>query len=151
MKASLLLTAILSTALAGEPGTTPYDPDSEHSLGGIVIGQEEVSVIAALGPPRQRNNNVDGALPIELSYNGLVVYLDEQGVGGIVSTSQRFCTPSKVCPGMTIDRVQQIYGAPVSTTRGHTTLLQYFLNDGCWIQLAANKNVISSIEVLCSP
>jgi len=62
--------------------TASPSPDRELSLGGIVLGQSETSVIQAHGSPKSRAEGGSDYLPVRLSYPGLTVLLDEQGVGG---------------------------------------------------------------------
>jgi hypothetical protein len=120
-------------------------------LGGIALGQSESSVIATLGKP-QRREAIDGKfLPITLVYRDFLVYLDDSGVGGALSTGKKFCTPAKVCPGMTYAQVTQIYGVSVSYETDGSISRDYFGEEGCWLRLTFEKERISSIQIMCAP
>ena len=120
-------------------------------IGGIAIGDDETSVTAALGKPNQRTEAPDHFLPITLSYPGLVISLDEQGVGGILSTSKEFCTPANVCPGMTYAQVRETYGPSEPYERGGHIFRDYLWNDGCWLRIEFEAEVATSIDATCSP
>jgi hypothetical protein len=126
-------------------------PDQELSLGGIVLGQSELSVIQALGSPKSRAEGDSDYLPVKLSYSGLTVLLDEQGVGGLISTSKRFCTPAGVCPGTTYAKAQQIYGSALVTEIVGGLPVGYVYGDGCWLEFAQNSGKVQTIELACSP
>lgn len=143
MKVFLLLLAFA--------GTTPILNDQELSLGGIVLGQSEASVIRALGRPKGRTENGSDYLPLELSYPGLAVLLDEQGVGGLISSSKRFCTPAGICPGMSYAEAQQIYGLALVTKTTDRVSTGYLYGDGCWLKLAVKLGKVETMEVACAP
>jgi len=83
---------------------------SELALGGIAIGQHERAVLHRLGAPLTRTDSGEGST---LTYAGLQVEVDagDFGVYGVVSTDAKYCTPSKLCPGMSEAQVQHLYGA----------------------------------------
>lgn len=125
--------------------------DEEMMLGGIALGEPETSLAQRLGPPVDREENDGDYLPLRLSYRGLVVQLDEQGVGGMISTDGRFCTPAGACPGMPYARVKAIYGAALVTETVNGATVGYVHGDGCWLEFAQRAGRVSAIELACSP
>jgi hypothetical protein len=124
---------------------------NEFALGGIALGQPEEAVIQALGSPISRTVGDSDYLPIQLSYPGITVRLDEQGVGGIVSTDKRFCTPAGVCPGTPLVNAQRLYGpAWVSETTGGSPV-GYVYGDGCWLEFKLKSGKVQVVELACSP
>lgn len=130
---------------------TASPSDRELSLGGIVLGQSEVAVVQALGPPPSRTDGGADYLPTHLSYPGLTVLLDEQGVGGLVSSNRKFCTPAGACPGMPYAKVQRIYGPALVTQLVDGSPVGYVYGDGCWLEFTQKAGKIQTIEVACSP
>lgn len=123
----------------------------ELSLGGIVLGQPEASVIEALGPPGERVEGEADRLPIRLSWPGLTIRLDEQGVGSIVGTDPGYCTPSGACPGMSRAEVRHIYGARLETATMDGKPVGRVWNDGCWLGFLYDSGSVQAIEVGCVP
>ena len=121
------------------------------SLAGIPIGATQDEVINQLGQPTQ----VVDSLPFpQLEYPGLTVWFDEnrQGVLGMLSTSDQYCTPAGVCPGMDVAEVREIYGEPQVSDREDGRFIEYYPDTCCcWLQIALeNDETVRSIEVLCA-
>jgi len=125
--------------------------DKELSLGGVVLGQSEVSVVEALGQPQSRIDGGSDYLPIKLTYPGFIVLLDEQGVGGMLSSNKKFCTPVGVCPGMSYDQAQRIYRSALSTQLVDGAPVGFMHGDGCWLEFAQKGGKVQAIEVACAP
>ncbi|MDR6841508.1 hypothetical protein [Pseudoxanthomonas sacheonensis] len=152
MKALFLLLVICGQFAVTRANAGPIAPEAERlTLGGITIGQSEASVIATLGKPRHRKQEEHFFLPITLVYRGLVVSFDEQGVGGVLSTSKKFCTPAKICPGMTYAQVVKAYGPSDAYERDGATFRDYLWDDGCWLRLKFQAGTVSTVETTCSP
>jgi len=133
------------------PAQATNPPQAPLTLGGITIGQNEASVVAVLGNPEKRTEVPDSFLPTTLFYPGIVVSLDEQGVGGVLSTSQRFCTAAGVCPGMTDGQVTAAYGKSDSYERDGSLFRNYLWDEGCWIRVRFESEIATSVETTCSP
>ena len=130
---------------------TASTSDRELSIGAIVLGQSEVSVVEVLGQPQSRTDGGSDYLPTNLSYPGFTVLLDEQGVGGIISTNKKFCTPAGACPGMSYAEVQRIYGSALATEFVDGSPVGYVYGDGCWLEFTQTAGKVQTIEVACSP
>ena len=150
MKALALLLAIGGQSIAASAGSSTAATDKRLLLGGIGLGQSESSVIARLGKPQQREVT-DGFLPITLSYPGIHIYLDDSGVGGVLSTSSKFCTPAKICPGTTYTEVKSAYGPSDSHRQDASVFRDYFWDDGCWLRLMFSADTVSSVGIMCAP
>ncbi|MBB1474020.1 hypothetical protein H5368_13380 [Luteimonas sp. MC1782] len=150
MKALLLLLVICVQSTMACSNATSISGNERLELGGITLGQSESSVVAALGKPQHRKEE-GGFLPITLAYQDLWVYLDDHGVGGVLSTSKSFCTAAKICPGMTYAQVKQKYGPSDAYERDGATFRDYLWDDGCWLRLTFQADTISSVEIMCSP
>lgn len=148
MKTLATLLMILGQA---EPAQAAASPQTPLTLGGITIGQSEPSVVARLGKPKKRTKVPDVFLPVTLSYLGIVVSLDEQGVGGVLSTSREFCTPAGICPGMTYERVTAVYGKSDLYERDGHFFRDYLWDDGCWLRIRFESDITISVETTCSP
>ena len=124
---------------------------SELVIGGIAIGQHERAVIQHLGMPLSRTGSDEGSA---LTYAGLQVEVStgDFGVYDVVSTDARYCTPSKLCPGMSEAEVQHLYGRPVMAEREAGRFLEYQpTGSACWLQISAPKGIVKSIRVACQP
>jgi hypothetical protein len=146
---SLLLVTGLAAADGGlEPSMVPF---SELNLGGIKVGQTGESITRALGEPKRRIETDEG---LQFDYPGLTLYLGvgEYGVWGMESTDKGICTPSKVCPGMTLSAVKTIYGEPLVAERPHGKFFEYYSKDAtCWLQLVVKKGAVRAVRVECQP
>ena len=152
MKALVILLVISGQFVLARANAGLVAPETDRlTLGGITIGQSEASVVATLGKPRHRKKELDFFLPITLVYRGLVVSLDEQGVGSVLSTSKKFCTPAKICPGMTHAQVTKVYGPSDAYERDRAIFRDYLWDDGCWLRLKFQADTVSSVETTCSP
>ena len=149
LTALMMIFAQLAPAYAGVSSVA--FPEERLTLGGIAIGQSEASVTALLGNPKKRTEESDFFLPITLSYPGLVVSLDEQGVGGVHSSSEKFCTLANVCPGMTYAQVTEAYGHADPYERDGRVFRDYLWDDGCWLRISFQANVATTVETTCSP
>jgi len=132
-------------------GASIASPDAELSLGDIVLGQSEASVVRALGQPKSRTDRDSDYLPVRLTYPGITVLLDEQGVGGLISTDKRFCTPAGVCPGIPLATAKQIYGPAWVTEIVEGSPVGYVYGDGCWLEFSLESGNVQTIELACSP
>ena len=139
------------TALVLALAAATASSDAELSLGGIVLGQSEASVVRTLGQPKSRTNGSSDYLPVRLTYSGFTVLLDEQGVGGVISTNKSFCTLANVCPGMPVAKARQVYGPAWVTGMVDESPGGYVHGDGCWLEFSVKSDKVQSIELACSP
>lgn len=126
-------------------------PDTSLSIGGLTLGQSEVAVVRALGAPSSRTEGGSDYLPVELSYPGITVLLDEQGVGGVISTGKAFCTPAGVCPGTPVAEALRLYGEAWVTQRVDGSPVGYVYDEGCWLEFALASGHVQRIELACMP
>jgi hypothetical protein len=144
-----LLLLIANTAWAGE---TSLVENRELSLGGVAIGDTEASVLRRLGP-RVRRIDAGDAPGIQLDYAGLTVWIgDERRVVELLSVSKRHCTPSGVCPGMSLAQVKKKYGQPLAVFREDGAFMEYpSSGSSCWLQFAVDEDRIMSVRMECQP
>lgn len=148
---TLSLLLLLSLAGVSSAAEKQHIAEAELSLGGVVVGQSEKDVIKRQGAPRKRTDMGEGFL---LAYPGLDVYVGAEGYGvfDVVSKSAAYCTPSKVCPGMSVSLITRIYGKPVVAVREQGTFLEYTPEDStCWLQVSAPRGIIRSLRIACQP
>lgn len=83
---------------------------SELVIGGIAIGQHENAVMQRLGAPLARTDSGEG---FTLTYAGLHVEVGARDfdVNEVVSIDAKYCTPLKLCPGMSEAQVLHLYGS----------------------------------------
>lgn len=124
--------------------------ESELSLAGLLLGDEESKVTSQFGQP---NNRFVNPISTQLEYEGLIIELDEfQRIMGMKSTSALYCTPQAICPGMDFSIVRNLYGSPVISDREDGRFMEYYIaNSSCWLKIAVNQEVIKSVEVACQP
>lgn len=128
------------------------DAKHELAIGGVTLGQSEDSVVRSLGKPTSRRTaQATDYLPITLAYPGFTVELDEQGVGRVLSSNGRFCTPAGVCPGMRFAEAQRIYGPAMAVEQVDAAPKGYVFGDGCWLAFVVRSDEIETIEVACTP
>jgi hypothetical protein len=151
------MTNVVSSALAlivactAVPAFGRSISSSELVIGGITIGQNERTVIHRLGAPMSRADSDEGST---LTYAGLQVEVGagDFGVYGVVSTNAKYCTPSKLCPGMSEAQLQRLYGKPVIAERETGRFLEYQpTGSNCWLQVSAPKGIVKSLRVACQP
>ena len=124
---------------------------SELVIGGIEIGQHERTVMQRLGAPLSRTSSDEG---FTLTYAGLHVEVGagDFGVYDVVSTDAKYCTPSKLCPGMSEAQVRHLYGKPMLARRETGRFLEYQpTGSTCWLQVSAPKGIVKSLRVACQP
>ncbi|RYE66976.1 MAG: hypothetical protein EOO81_10930 [Oxalobacteraceae bacterium] len=152
MASTAALTIFLMGTLA--PGAEiSIVPDSALSLGGIELGAPAASVKAVLGNPSAERQTHD-FLPVEMSYVGITVWLDEAGrVGEILSASPKYCTPQGACPGQPFSAVQALYGKPMVALREDGRYMEYYPASDfpCWLQIAVESDRVRSIRSECQP
>jgi hypothetical protein len=152
MRALAILLVVCGHVASAHASASAGAPDEQRlTLGGITIGRSEASVIAVLGNPQRRTEEPYSFLPVTLSYPGLEIFLDEQGVGGVLSTSKHFCTPAKICPGMTLAEVARAYGASAAYERDGRVFRDYLPEDGCWLRIEFQADVAVAVETTCAP
>lgn len=142
---------VLVLACAATPSFAQSIFASELVVGGVAIGQRECEVKQLLGTPRSRTDSGEG---FTLAYAGLKVEIGagRYGVYEVVSTNEKYCTPSKLCPGMSVAEARRLYGEPVATKREEGGFLEYYPEGGtCWLQLSASTGIVKSLRVACQP
>jgi len=151
MKRVILSFLLLPLAAASKENVRTSFPISELALGGISVGLSEKEVLRRLGPPRSRVDTGEG---FRLDYAGLEVYVgvDGEGVFEVASTSPGQCTPSRVCPGMSLNAAKHMFGTPVIAKREHGSFLEYIPIEGtCWLQLSVARKKIQKLRIACQP
>jgi hypothetical protein len=143
----------MTVVLTGCSSTPASVAPSEFSLGGISVGQHLTSIVALKGKPEKKSETGEGQ---RLDYPGFYALLGSEGTGiGIwemESTNRAVCTPAGVCPGLTMKRVKEIYGAPLLAKRPHGTFFEYYAKDStCWLQLVAAQDMVTAVRVECQP
>lgn len=141
-----LLLAICACAIQGRPALT----GNELSLGGIALGDSESAVLAKMGQMR-RSEHPDNYLTVRLEADGIVVLIDpREGVGEIIGSHPRHCTPGGVCPGQAFSRVPASLGRPAITKQGDARYVaQYATQSDCWLELLVCSEVIEMVRLAC--
>lgn len=124
---------------------------SELSIANVRLGDSEKTTVRKLGKPFNRKSNGEGFV---LSYQGLAVThaVEPYGVYEMKSTNPKYCTPKKVCPGISIEKLKRIYGEPIVAERNEGKFLEYIGDrTTCWLQISAFNDFVKSIRVACQP
>jgi len=143
----------LVVAASSSAAKLPTVPDSELSISGVVLDDNESLVERTLGKPKRVTDTGD-FLNIQMDYPGLTIWLGEgRRVGEILSTSPEHCTPGGICPGMALSQVEALYGPPLVATREDGQFMEYFpqSNFPCWLQLAVVSGVVQAVRAKCQP
>ena len=132
--------------------------DRELAFDGVALGDTEATVFEKLGKPLRTTNTGEGR---HLDYAGLVIWsglYDPQDCGTqcrvdeLFSTSPKRCTPSGVCPGMTLDAVKALHGEPIVADREARSFMEYASAESpCWLQLTVNNGIVVSARAACQP
>ena len=142
--------------------TNPASPGevrpSDLSIGGVVSGDTEATVLGLLGEPLQ---HVDTGEGVELQYSGLVVTVGwlenraegvQQRVLALRGIGPNACTSRGLCPGMPVSEVSRLYGPSDPVERSYGTFIEYQPSDvSCWLQVLAQADVVESVAVACEP
>ena len=152
---NILALAILILAQLARAGEVP---SSELSIGGVVSGTTEASVVRLLGEPARRVATGEGT---ELQYPGLVVtvgWLEQKAAGvqqrvlALRGNAPNACTPRGLCPGMPVSEVSRLYGPSDPVKRDYGTFLEYQpASVNCWLQVSAPAGIVQSVAVACQP
>ncbi len=148
LASSLLALVVASTAV---PVFGKGIAESELAIAGVAIGQHESTVIKRLGAPLSRTDSGEG---VTLAYTGLRVEVGagDFGVVEVVSTNAKYCTPSKLCSGMSEASMQRLYGKPLSGQGETGRLLEYVpTGSTCWLDVSAAKGIVRSLSIACQP
>ena len=151
-------TLALSVIFLAAPAWGCEVPSSELSVGGVVSGTTEASVLRLLGEPTQRVETGEG---VELQYPGLVVtvgWLEQRAAGiqqrvlALSGTGPKACTPRGLCPGMPVSEVSRLYGPSLPAERETGTFVEYQPADvSCWLQVSASADTVEAVAVVCQP
>ena len=148
----------LSVLILAAPAWCCEVPSSELSIGGVVSGATEASVLRLLGEPPQRVETGEGT---ELQYPGLVVtvgWLEQHAAGvqqrvlALRGTGPKACTPRGLCPGMPAPEVSRLYGPSEPVQRESGTFVEYQPEGiSCWLQVSAPAGTVQTVAVACQP
>lgn len=126
-------------------------PAQEVAIGGIVIGDSPAPVRAKLGDPGRAWED-EGFLTLHDAYPGLRVSCSDDVVSGLLAESPAACTPRRLCPGDSLDRMRDLYGAPFLQDRPDGRYHEYVGYDAdCFLQIAAQGSSVTAIRVACQP
>jgi len=145
-----LLLPLLCVPLSSRAGEGSI-ASTEISIGGIVIGETPAQVRKKLGKPL-RESRTSGFLDLHYDYPAVRVSFNEQVVAGLESRSSQGCTPEKLCPGDSVERMRSLYGPPMVVDRETGRYFEYYPEDhDCWLQISANAGKVKGVAVACQP
>ncbi len=124
---------------------------SELALGGIHYGDTEQSVRGKLGHPVSEEPR-DLKLP-RITYPGLVIALSEiSTVSELTSSSNRYCTPHRICPGMPFERAKEAYcSIKILKSSGDTTTAYFGSELSTRLTFTIEHDVIQTIRAGYNP
>jgi hypothetical protein len=154
MRSTLALIVLILSA----PAWAGDMPASELSIGGVVSGATEASVLRILGEPLQRVETGEGT---ELKYSGLVVtvgWLERRAAGvqqrvlALRGTGPDACTPRGLCPGMPASQTSRLYEPSEPVQRESGSFIEYQpAGISCWLQVSALAGTVQTVTVACQP
>lgn len=125
-------------------GTVSAD---EFSITGLDFYATEAEVIAILGPPKSRETLPDSSIDEVLYFGGISVAIVGDQVWDIIATSPKFCTPSGVCPGDSVDYAFNVLG-PTDIV-GQEAIYTSPAMGSCSINLGISGDIVSQIKMAC--
>jgi hypothetical protein len=158
---TLILTSVLSLAAAHEAvakltavkmgdQAKGIVSSSEFDLSGLSFYTLEEDIVTLLGPPKSRDIAPTTYIDEVLYYGGISIAIAGGQVWDIIATSPKFCTPSGVCPGDSVDYVFNILGPTEITQLGDRDRLSYTAPEtGCLLNFDIVADAVSQIELTC--
>ncbi len=132
--------------------------NSELAFDGVALGDTEASVLQKLGKPLRTTDTGEGR---QLFYHGLTIRsgtFDKWDCGmqcrvdELLSTSPQRCTPSGVCPGMKLDEVKVPQGKLIVADGEGQAFVEFPSDESaCWLQLALDNGIVTSVRAACQP
>ena len=119
----------------------------EFSITGLNLYATEAEVIAALGPPKSRETLSNSFIDEVLYFGGISVAIAGGQVWDIIATSPKFCTPSGVCPGDSVDYAFNVLG-PTDIVGQEAIYISPAMGS-CSINLGISGDVVSQIKLAC--
>ena len=119
----------------------------ELSITGLDFYATKAEVLAILGPPKSRETLTDSFIDEVLYFGGISVAIAGGQVWDIIATSPKFCTPSGVCPGDSVDYAFNVLG-PTEIVGQEASYTSPGMGS-CSINLAISGNTISQIKLAC--
>ncbi len=158
---TFILTGVLALALPTEAADSHVDRQlvartkgivstSEFSIAGLSFYASEDEILAMLGSPKSREIAPTDYIDEVLYYGGISIAVTGGQVWDIVATSPKFCTPSGICPGDSVDYVFDILGPTDITQYGGLQTAVYTAPDlGCSLNLDIVADAVSQIKLTC--
>jgi hypothetical protein len=124
---------------------------SEFDLAGVNFYTLETDVVELLGPPKSRDIAPTSYIDEVLYYGGISIAITGGQVWDIVATSPKFCTPSGVCPGDSVDYVFSILGPTDITQSGDRQTATYTAPEmsSCSLELDIVADTVNQITITC--
>ena len=119
----------------------------EFSITGLNFYATEAEVIAALGPPKSRETLSNSFIDEVLYFGGISVAIAGGQVWDMIATSPKFCTPSGVCPGDSVDYAFNVLG-PTDIV-GQEAIYTSPAMGSCSMNLGISGDVVSQIKLAC--
>ena len=132
---------------AAQPSAKGMVSAGELSITGLDFYATEAEVLAILGPPKSRETLPSSFIDEVLYFGGISVAIAGGQVWDIITTSPKFCTPSGVCPGDSVDYAFTVLG-PTDIVGQEATYTSPGMGS-CSINLAISGNTVSQIKLAC--
>ncbi len=147
--ASAVATTIAMFSFGGSAIASTIHP-GELNLSGLTLNTSEAEVYNLLGEPKSREINPTSYIDEVLYYGGISVAISDGMVWDIVATSPKFCTPSGVCPGDSVDLLFDALGSTGLIPAGGRQRAVYAAPSmGCSLNLDIVSNAVSQITIAC--
>lgn len=137
------------------PLTQPFTKGTvypgELNLSGLTLNTTETEIYSLLGPPKSREIGPTSYIDEILYYGGISIAVSGGMVWDIIATSPKFCTPSGVCPGDSVDWVFDTLGstALVPAGSGQRAIYASPSMGSCSLNLDIVAEAVSQIELAC--
>lgn len=144
-----LASAIAVFSWGGEAIASTIYP-GELNLSGITLSTTETEIYNILGSPKSREISPTAYIDEILYFGGISIAVSNGVVWDIIATSPKFCTPSGVCPGDSVDRLFDTLGPTALIPAGGRQRAIYAAPAlGCSLNLDIVSDAVSQIELAC--
>lgn len=147
--AGTIATTMAVFSFGGSAIASTINP-GELNLSGITLNTSETEIYNILGSPKSRDIGPTSYIDEILYFGGISIAVSGGMVWDIVATSPKFCTPSGVCPGDSVDLLFDTLGPTALIPAGGRQRAIYAAPSmGCSLNLDIVANTVSQIELAC--
>ena len=121
------------------------------TIAGISPGDTLGEITAMHGRPITQERS-DGFIVLQVRYDGLSFDLDEDGlVANAETANPKYCFKGWLCPGALMPKVRSKLPGLTQPSSLVAPFVAYADGDGCWLEITAPAQTITSLAFKCQP